>query len=101
MVSTLNCFKDSRGQDQPNAKRPRLVMRREGVLKLLLNASIWPNLPVERASDKIIRFTCSSTVSSKEAVSEPPKPGSYLLRLPRKDQCDELYNAIIKTRDSM
>mmetsp|Transcript_12737 Transcript_12737/g.14613 ORF Transcript_12737/g.14613 Transcript_12737/m.14613 type:complete len:372 (+) Transcript_12737:90-1205(+) len=92
---------DSRGQDQPNAKRPRLVMRREGVLKLLLNASIWPNLPVERASDKIIRFTCSSTVSSKEAVSEPPKPGSYLLRLPRKDQCDELYNAIIKTRDSM
>uniref|UniRef100_A0A6S8DXQ1 RanBD1 domain-containing protein n=1 Tax=Aplanochytrium stocchinoi TaxID=215587 RepID=A0A6S8DXQ1_9STRA len=84
--------------DSKETQRPRMVMRREGVFKLLLNASIWPNLPVERASDKVIRFTCTSLISDTDAEKDKMKPESYLLRLPRKDQCDELYDAILKVR---
>ena len=77
---------------------PRLVMRREGVLKLLLNAPIWHSMPVEKASDKAIRVICTSHT---EATQESLKPESFLLRLPRKDQCEELLRAILSVRNGI
>ena len=85
-------------EKEQTGMNPRLVMRREGVLKLLLNAPIWHSMPVEKASDKAIRVTCTSHT---EATQEQAKPESFLLRLPRKDQCEELLRAILTVRDSI
>jgi len=74
---------------------PRLVMRREGVLKLLLNAVIWKSMPIERASDKMIRFTCQSVLEDMKVQG----PETYLLKLPRADQCEELFKAVRKAMD--
>jgi hypothetical protein len=79
-------------------KKPRIIMRREGTLKLLLNANIWDKLPIEKASDKVLRFTCHSVLVATEAAMGAPD--TFLLRLPRADQCDELLGAIEKVRAS-
>mmetsp|Transcript_381 Transcript_381/g.857 ORF Transcript_381/g.857 Transcript_381/m.857 type:complete len:529 (+) Transcript_381:577-2163(+) len=83
-------------QDSSSAAHPpRLVMRREGVLKLLLNAVMWKNMPLELASEKVIRFTCKSVIDDHQAQG----PETYVFKLPRADMCSDLYKQLMKARD--
>jgi len=81
------------GEQAPEVIKPRIVMRREGVYKLLLNATLWDGMPIEKASDVILRFTC---VSATDDSSADASPDTFLLRFSRGEQCTELLNAIKK-----
>jgi len=72
---------------------PRMVMRREGVLKLLLNASIWKAMPLEKASEKVLRFSCISLVDTEDHLD------TFLLKLSRATECTSLLDSIKKARD--
>mmetsp|Transcript_8362 Transcript_8362/g.13542 ORF Transcript_8362/g.13542 Transcript_8362/m.13542 type:complete len:401 (-) Transcript_8362:393-1595(-) len=89
--------KDNSSGGKTEPEPPRMVMRREGVYKLLLNAVMWKTMPVERASNKAIRLVCNSVID--EASSDTSSLETFLLKLPRVDQCDELYNELISARN--
>ncbi len=70
-------------KDKP-AEKGRVVMRREAVHKLLLNQFLTKDLPIKMMNDKSFIMTF-------------PTVGTFLFRLPRKDQCDELLDQLRKT----
>ncbi|KAL6041599.1 E3 SUMO-protein ligase RanBP2 [Balamuthia mandrillaris] len=64
----------------------RLVMRTEGILKLILNAPLFPSMVCERVQEKGVRISSFDN----------GQPSAYLLRVGRKEQAEELYDKIIE-----
>uniref|UniRef100_A0A672KNH6 Ran-binding protein 3 n=1 Tax=Sinocyclocheilus grahami TaxID=75366 RepID=A0A672KNH6_SINGR len=59
----------------------RLVMRTQGSLRLILNTKLWPQMQVDKASEKSVRITAMDTedqgvkvflISSSETPAPPP-----------------------------
>jgi hypothetical protein len=75
-------------------KKPRIIMRRQGVLKLLLNAAIQPEMAFETVGDKMMRFTCESFTDDnpKGAIA------SFLVKCSRTDERDMLIETIYRVR---
>jgi hypothetical protein len=67
-----------------SASRARLVMRNEGVLKLILNTPILPTMAVQRVQEKGVRI----------AALDDGTPASFLLRLSRRDEADRLFRLL-------
>jgi len=66
-------------------KSCRLVMRSDGILRLILNAKLFDGITVELASDKAVRFI---------VIEGDKKPSTYLLRTRTKDEAKNFINAI-------
>eukprot|EP00515_Schizochytrium_aggregatum_P005016 CAMPEP_0202045726 /NCGR_PEP_ID=MMETSP0963-20130614/892_1 /ASSEMBLY_ACC=CAM_ASM_000494 /TAXON_ID=4773 /ORGANISM="Schizochytrium aggregatum, Strain ATCC28209" /LENGTH=513 /DNA_ID=CAMNT_0048610341 /DNA_START=99 /DNA_END=1641 /DNA_ORIENTATION=- len=92
-VPQVNLSEESAAAEEAPALRPRIVMRRESVLKLLLNATIWSKFPVKKASEKDILITC---ISTNDDGKTDMTPSSYLLKFTRADSAEELFQAICK-----
>mmetsp|Transcript_10548 Transcript_10548/g.32270 ORF Transcript_10548/g.32270 Transcript_10548/m.32270 type:complete len:443 (-) Transcript_10548:378-1706(-) len=71
-------------------KNARLIMRSEGSLRLVLNASLWKDFKLNRANEKSARFCC---------VGEDSQLTNYLVKFPLKEDLDKLVLAIDKWRD--
>ncbi len=72
--------------------RIRVIMRREGVYKLLLNGFLLPDTPVELNGDKMLRFTIESHSDDFKGI------GSYLMKFFRDSDCSDLHTTLIKLR---
>jgi len=70
----------------------RIVMRAEGILKLILNALIFPSMSCERVQDKGVRIS---------PIGENGKPTLYLLRVSRKEEAIQLLGAIERCKESL
>jgi len=94
----VGLFKINIGNADPNVtgntstNKARLVMRAEGAKRLMLNVGLFSSMSVDRAADKQVKFIASE------------KPGTFttfLVRVARKDQCDELLEALINTKKGL
>ncbi|KAJ3088535.1 hypothetical protein HK102_008529 [Quaeritorhiza haematococci] len=72
----------------------RLVMRAEGILKVILNVKVIPGMPCEIIQDKYVRFasvtedkptSLTSFLAKIQAIAMPIIPHSYLLNLQPED----------------
>ena len=72
--------------------KPRLVMRREGVLKLILNTSLWSKMPMETTGDRMLRFSGKVDDGSTQ---------SYLVKFSRKDERNEFVQKLEKVRSGL
>ncbi len=63
----------------------RLVMRLEGVHRLILNVQVVKNMPCERVQEKYIRFV---------ATEAPPKPTTFLLKFSSADKAVSLEDLL-------
>jgi len=61
----------------------RLVMRVEGILKLVLNVALWPQIKIEKVGDKAARFVATHLENTKELCS-------YLVRVAKSEIINEL-----------
>jgi hypothetical protein len=71
------------------------VMRVEAALRLILNAKIFPQMVSERAGDKMVRITVVGGVPEDDPENKG-KLNSYMIRVSRKDEADELLEQIQK-----
>eukprot|EP00924_Labyrinthula_sp_SR-Ha-C_P004611 snap_masked-scaffold_1-processed-gene-5.31-mRNA-1 protein AED:1.00 eAED:1.00 QI:0/-1/0/0/-1/1/1/0/281 len=94
-VGIGNVHVNKPNQNSTQSKHPRLVMRREGVLKLILNCNIYPNFPMQNLTEKAISFSAMNS-----AGSDPTKLHSFMLKCSREDQKKDLFN-IIETARSL
>ncbi|KAJ3009543.1 UNVERIFIED_CONTAM: hypothetical protein HDU68_002622 [Siphonaria sp. JEL0065] len=78
----LNCVED----DRSNRPSARLVMRAEGVLRLILNARVLEGMPVQIVQEKFIQFACC----------EDGTPGltRFLVKTANENAALKLYNHI-------
>jgi hypothetical protein len=78
-------------------KLPRIIMRRQGVLKLLLNAMIVPELSFERVGENMIRFACESY------TEDNPKGevASFLLKFGREEERNRMLDALSEIQTSL
>jgi len=65
----------------------RLIMRVEGILKLVLNVALWPQIKIERVGDKAARFAATHLEKKTEICS-------YLLRVGKAEVINDLIKAI-------
>ena len=72
----------------------RIIMRRQGVLKLLLNTVLVPELVFEIVGDNMLRFACESF------TEEHPKGelSSFLLKFGRTEERNQLLEAIYEVQ---
>ena len=71
-------------------RHPRLILRREGVFKLLLNALFTSSTKFERATDKSVRFVCESHTEDSSGL------GVFVLKFARSDDCGAFLQAVQK-----
>eukprot|EP00188_Purpureofilum_apyrenoidigerum_P004163 Plantae.Rhodophyta-Purpureofilum_apyrenoidigerum.ctg4580.p1 GENE.Plantae.Rhodophyta-Purpureofilum_apyrenoidigerum.ctg4580~~Plantae.Rhodophyta-Purpureofilum_apyrenoidigerum.ctg4580.p1 ORF type:complete len:411 (+),score=83.83 Plantae.Rhodophyta-Purpureofilum_apyrenoidigerum.ctg4580:393-1625(+) len=71
--------------------KARLIMRSEGSLRLVLNASLWGDFNLNRANEKNVRFCC---------IGEDSQLANYLVKFPLKEDLDKLVLAVDKWRES-
>ena len=83
----LNVPQDPESED---AKFPRVVMRREGVLKLLLNAYITPGVVLESVGDRMVQISCTSYTEDPEITGI----GTFLIKLAREADRTEMLKLI-------
>jgi len=77
-------------KESTGRKRPRVIMRREGVYKLLLNAVIQPDMAVEPVTEKMLRFVCESFTEDN-----PDRQfASFLVKCSREEERNALNKAI-------
>lgn len=74
-----------------DTKRARLVMRTEATLRVTLNAPLFPEFKVERASERCVRFTSVTSQTGESGVSVP-----YLVKVATPDDANMLTGAINK-----
>ncbi|CAG8473766.1 10627_t:CDS:2 [Diversispora eburnea] len=67
-----------------NENSPRLVMRSENVLKVILNVALFHGMQVERSQDKFVRI-----------FAFEDKLVHLAIKLPNSNEADELYEAIM------
>ena len=63
---------------------PRLVMRREGVYKLILNALVWGKMPREDVGERMVRFSVRADEGADDKAFTV-----YLAKFARKDDRNE------------
>jgi len=80
-------------EDQENSgpRKARLVMRMEGAKRLVLNVALLDYVKVDRPGDKQVRFS---------ALEKSDSLTSFLLRVGRKDEAEDLFNALVKWKSS-
>eukprot|EP01112_Ceratiomyxa_fruticulosa_P013051 TRINITY_DN364_c0_g1_i2.p1 TRINITY_DN364_c0_g1~~TRINITY_DN364_c0_g1_i2.p1 ORF type:complete len:435 (+),score=158.62 TRINITY_DN364_c0_g1_i2:135-1307(+) len=83
---------DSNVTGELNSNKARLVMRAEGAKRLMLNVGLFPAMSVDRAADKQIKFIASEKAGTFT---------TFLVRVARKDQADELLEALINTKKGL
>ena len=83
----LNVPQDPESED---AKFPRVVMRREGVLKLLLNAYITPGVVLESVGDRMVQISCTSYTEDPEITGI----GTFLIKLAREADRTEMLKLV-------
>ena len=74
--------------DSGAPKLPRLIMRREGVLKLLLNGLVRPDTRFDAVNEKAVRFTCESHAEDATGI------GSFTAKFPREDEAKAFLKAV-------
>jgi hypothetical protein len=108
MQCGINCFGLAL-TNYPSLSRMRCCLRLNigdirtyvGVLKVLLNALVTEQMPVEKASQKMIRLVCDSRVDDAAlGLTNEPGVDTFLMRLSRKDHCDELFDHLNRLRES-
>ncbi|CAD6889883.1 unnamed protein product [Tilletia caries] len=81
-------FGATRGSSTPGTGKarspPRLVMRTEGVLRLILNVILFPGMSVELAQEKFVRFV----------AFEDDKLVHFAVRMPQPKVAEELFDTI-------
>jgi hypothetical protein len=72
--------------------RVRVVMRVEGVHRLVLNSLLFPEMAVRRMNERGVSVAC---------FTDDPKPvaATYLLRVARREDADELVAALEKHKN--
>jgi len=70
-------------------EKARLVMRTDNALRVILNATLFPTMSVEKATDKQVRFTA---LNSTEGT---PKLGSFIARVSKVQDADTLHQTLI------
>lgn len=63
----------------------RLVMRADGILKVILNVKIIPNMPCQQRDEKYVELL---------ACENPPQLTRFLFKFSNKDQAEELIDAL-------
>jgi len=76
-----------------NGASSRLVMRVEGIGRLILNIPIHANMKIEKSGDKAVRFIGASMDKEKEM-------SIYSVRVAAKDIVEQLIEAVEKQRRS-
>ena len=76
--------------ETPRVRLPRIIMRRQGVLKLLLNSVIVAELVFEPAGDNMLRFACESY------TEDNPKGeiASFLLKFSREEERNRMLETL-------
>lgn len=70
-------------------KRARLLMRTEATLRLTMNAPLFPEFKIDRASERSVRFHCISAEQDQQ-----PKGTSFLVRFSTEDDANRLITAV-------
>lgn len=74
--------------------KPRLLMRTEATLRVVLNTPVFKGFQIDRATDKSIRFQGFD-------VEDEKKTTSYLARFTTKDVASDMIAAIEKCKDGL
>eukprot|EP01102_Stenamoeba_stenopodia_P012348 TRINITY_DN3887_c0_g2_i1.p2 TRINITY_DN3887_c0_g2~~TRINITY_DN3887_c0_g2_i1.p2 ORF type:complete len:150 (-),score=42.26 TRINITY_DN3887_c0_g2_i1:254-703(-) len=82
----INTLKD-------NEKESRLIMRMEAAFRLILNAKVFPQMRCEKASEKTVTITAVGGVEEPELAD---KLNTFMIKLSRKDEADELVEQLQK-----
>lgn len=72
----LNVPAEENSAEGTTATKPRLIMRRQGVFKLLLNANITPQMTVEAVGSKVIRIAFQALAEETTSPDTPSQNGS-------------------------
>jgi len=78
-------------------RRPRLVMRSRGHLRLLLNARLWPGIQATRTLDGSKGATfcvVNFAAAGDDAAAPPPAVATYAFRMKAADKVDEFLAAV-------
>ena len=73
--------------DKQDASLARLVMRAEGVLRVILNVRLLPRLPLKMRDDKYVEFL---------ACEKGTEWVKFLVKLGNRDAAEALYQAILE-----
>ncbi|CAG8791638.1 20806_t:CDS:2, partial [Cetraspora pellucida] len=69
-------------------KSPRLIMRADGVLRVILNISLFHGMSVERSQEKFVRIVAFEGTSTT--------PVHFAIKLSNTHAADDLYDAILE-----
>jgi hypothetical protein len=69
----------------------RLLMRTETTLKLILNASIYPEMQVQEQNKNQIRFTCINTVVSEDTSTYLKKISNFIIKFQTKQVFEDFF----------
>ncbi|CAG8645133.1 17250_t:CDS:2, partial [Cetraspora pellucida] len=69
-------------------KSPRLIMRADGVLRVILNISLFHGMSVERSQEKFVRIVAFEGTSTT--------PVHFAIKLSNTNAADDLYDAILE-----
>lgn len=78
-----------------NGMKIRLIMRREGVYKLLLNGYLLPDTPIELNGEKMLRLTTESHSDDYKGI------GSFLFKFSRDSDCSETYSKLAELKEKI
>ncbi|TIA80269.1 hypothetical protein E3P98_02796 [Wallemia ichthyophaga] len=73
-------------------RRSRLVMRADGVLRVILNVALFPKMPVQLAQDKFVRFS---------APSEDNRLEHFTVKFGNAKLAEQAYKSIMGCVDDM